>query len=196
MKIAIDLNDVVRDFSNNFLKYYCEGYDHTFNPNGFEFWTNDMKTLFPFKNDRAYHRFIYDDFAFELYGKCETCGRNLTKDLAVWVNEIQNIETDEEIEVLFVSPMEYGASIGYSYFFISKLGPDIRKVYFPKDSMKVWDECDVLITANQDFLSNKPEGKKTIKIKADYNTENEADYTFSSLSKFLTDIHNTEKLLD
>ena len=67
MKIAIDLNDVVRDFSNNFLKYYCEGYDHTFNPNGFEFWTNDMKTLFPFKNDRAYHRFIYDDFAFELY---------------------------------------------------------------------------------------------------------------------------------
>ena len=30
MKIAIDLNDVVRDFSNNFVKYYIEGYDHKF----------------------------------------------------------------------------------------------------------------------------------------------------------------------
>ena len=28
MKIPIDLNDVVRGFSNNFVRYYIEGYDH------------------------------------------------------------------------------------------------------------------------------------------------------------------------
>ena len=31
MKIAIDLNDVVRDFSNNFVRYYIEGYDRVYN---------------------------------------------------------------------------------------------------------------------------------------------------------------------
>lgn len=194
MKIAIDLNDVVRDFSNNFLKYYCEGYDHTFNPDGFEFWTNDMKVLFPFKTDSAYNRFVYDDFAFELFGKCETCGRSLTTDLSVWLREIGNIETDEKIEVMFVSTMEYGASIGYSYFFISKLGPEIREVYFPLNSLDVWDKCDVLITANPQLLENKPVGKKSVKIKTEYNDECDSDFEYRSLSKFCQDINNTEKL--
>ena len=194
MKIAIDLNDVVRDFSNNFLKYYCESYDHTFNPDGFEFWTNDMRILFPFKTDNAYNRFVYDDFSFELFGKCETCGRSLTTDLSVWLRDIENIETDEKIEVMFVSTMEYGASIGYSYFFISKLGTDVREVYFPKYSLDVWDRCDVLITANPQLLNNKPEGKKSVKIKTEYNNECDGDFEYRSLSKFCQDVNNTEKL--
>ena len=195
MKIAIELNDVIRDFSNNFLRYYCEGYDHTFNPNGFEFWSNDMKVLFPFKTDNAYNRFVYNDYAFELFGKCETCGRGITKDLAVWLNEIKNIDTDEKIEIMFVSTMEYGASIGYTYFFISKLGTEIREVYFPVNSIDIWDRCDILITANPYLLDNKPEGKKSIKIRTEYNTESKSDFDYRDFSKFCEDINNTEKLL-
>ena len=37
MKIAIDLNDVIRDFSNNFLRYYIERYNHEFDLDDFEF---------------------------------------------------------------------------------------------------------------------------------------------------------------
>lgn len=196
MRIAIDLNDVVRDFSNNFLRYYCEGYDHTFNPDNFEFWTNDFKVLFPFKTDNAYYKFIYDDYAFELFGKCETCGRKLTTDLSVWMEEIQNIETDEPIEVIFVSPNEYGQSVGYSYFFISKLGPKVREVYFPIVELDVWNKCDVLITANPTLINNKPEGKKCVKINTEYNEESDADFSYRDFSKFLTDINNTKKLFD
>ena len=65
MKIAIDLNDVIRDFSNNFLRYYIERYNHEFDLDEFEFWTNRLGDIFPFNSEAAYHNFLYNDFAFE-----------------------------------------------------------------------------------------------------------------------------------
>lgn len=196
MKIAIDLNDVVRDFSSNFLRYYIEGYDHEFDLTDFEFWSNDMKAVFPFKSDNSYFNFAYNDFAFELYGKCPTCGRNLTTELNTWTERLKEIDTDEDIEVMFVSPMEYGGSIGNSYFFLSKLGTKVREAYFPKDSITIWDKCDVLITANPMLLENKAEGKVAIKIKYEYNKDAKSDYSYKDLSSFLADKEIMEKLLE
>lgn len=196
MKIAIDINDVVRDFSNNFVRYYIEGYDHTFDLTDFELWSNDMQAVFPFKSQNSYFNFVYNDYAFELYGKCSTCTKNLSSELNDWTEKtLGDLDTDEEIELMFVSPMEYGLSIGNTYFFLSKIGTKIREVYFPKDSQTIWDKCDVLITANPKLLESKPEGKISIKIKADYNKESEADYTFKDLSTFVSDSKNIEKII-
>lgn len=197
MRIAIDLNDVVRDYSNNFVKYYIEGYDHKFDLSDFEFWSNDLSVVFPFKSKQSYHNFIYNDYAFELFGKCGVCTRKLETELNEWCEKtIKDIDTEEPIDVLFVSPMEYGLSIGNTYFFLSKLGTKVREVYFPTDSQTIWDKCDILITANPNLLRTKPEGKISIKIKFDYNKDVEADYTFKDLSSFLTKEENTEKLLN
>lgn len=197
MKIAIDLNDVVRDFSNNFVRYYIEGYDHKFDLTDFEFWTNDLSAVFPFKSKQAYHNFIYNDFAFELFGKCGVCTRKLETELNDWTEKtLKDLDIDESIDVMFVSPMEYGLSIGNTYFFLSKIGTKIREVYFPTDSRTIWDKCDILITANPNLLECKPEGKKSIKIKTDYNKNSEADYTFRDLSTFLINEENTEKLIN
>jgi hypothetical protein len=197
MRIAIDLNDVVRDFSNNFVRYYIEGYDHEFDLTDFEFWSNDMQAVFPFKSQQAYFNFVYNDFAFELYGKCGTCTKNIGSELNDWTEKtIKDLDTDEDIQIMFVSPMEYGLSIGNSYFFLSKLGTKIREVYFPTDSLTIWDKCDVLITANPKLLEAKPEGKVSIKIKADYNKDSEADYTYRDLSSFITKQENLEELLN
>ena len=197
MKIAIDLNDVVRDFTYNFLVYYVKGYDHQFNADEFVEWTNDMQALFPFKTPRAYEKFVYEDYSFELFGKCPTCTKKLTEQLNNWTETtIKDIDTEEPIEVMFVSPMEYGASIGNTYFFVSKLGTKIREVYLPADSSTIWDRCDVLITANPMLLSTKPEGKTTIKIRKDYNKEEAADYEYETLSLFLTDEDIIEKLFE
>ena len=196
MKIAIDLNDVIRDYSNNFIKYYIEGYNHTFDLDDFEMWSNQMDAVFPFSSKNAYNNFVYNDYAFELFGKCGTCSRNLEAELNNWAEiELKKLDTKEEIELMFVSTMEYGLSIGNSYFFLSKLGTKIREVYFPKDSTTIWDKCDVLITANPDLLSIKPEGKTSIKIKAEYNEESPADYTYNSFSSFLSNIENVKKIL-
>ena len=196
MKIAIDINDVIRDFSQNFVRYYIEGYNHEYDLSDFEFWTNDMEALFPFKSERDFHNFLYNDFAFELFARCDVKERGLETKLNKWLEDvIADIDTDEPIEVMLVSTKEYGNSIGYTYFFLSKLGTKIREIYFPTHSEKIWDRCDVLITANPLLLDLKPEGKKSIKIKAEYNKDNEADYTYTSLSSFLEEKNNTEILL-
>lgn len=196
MRIAIDLNDVVRDFSNNFIRYYVEGYNHEYDLSNFELWSNNLSAVLPFKSDKAYNNFVYNDYAFELFGKCGVCSRNLGTELNEWTEKtLKDIDTDEDIEVLFVSPMEYGLSIGNTLFFLSKIGTKVREVYFPKDSMTIWDKCDVLITANPNLLENKPEGKVSIKIKTEYNNEAESDFTYKDLSTFLTNAENTEKLI-
>jgi hypothetical protein len=97
---------------------------------------------------------------------------------------------------MFVSTMEYGTSIGNTYFFISKLGTKIREVLLPTDSLTIWDKCDVLITANPDLMEIKPEGKISVKIKTEYNKENNANFAFKDFSTFLTNNENIELLIN
>ena len=197
MKIAIDLNDVVRDFSTNFLKYYCERYTHEFDLNDFEYWTNDMAALFPFASDNAYLNFTYSDYAYELFGKCDTCDPTLVSLFGNWAdNVIPNMDLDEPIELMIVSPKEYGLSIGATLFFLSKIGCPIREIYFPNVALTIWDKCDVLITANPDLLKYKPEGKIGIKIKQEYNKEVESDYDYPRFTDFLKDEEIVKKLAE
>lgn len=194
MTIAIDLNDVIRDYSNNFLKTYLLNYNREFDTSDFSFWTNEMKDLLVFKTDRAYERFVYEDYAYELFGKNDTCSRNTQVDLKKFVETVTDL--DDTNNIIFVSTMEIGPSIGYTYFFLSKLGCDIREVYLPKNSFTIWDKCDILITANPKLLNNKPENKKAVKIVFEYNNDCKSDFTFNSFSELVNDDNNVKKILD
>lgn len=198
MRIAIDLNDVLRDYTRSFAKYYKQGKDRTFDLSTLDdLYTNDLFQIFPFKSNDDYNKFVYEDYSWEIFGKSETCTRTLTSDLKVWLTRtILDIDTEEPIEVLIVSTKEYGLSVPSSYFFLSKLGVPIREVYFPTDSSRIWDKCDILITANPDLLDSKPEGKKTVRIEKDYNKESKYDATYESLTDFFSERINTEKLIN
>ena len=196
MKIALDLNDVIRDYSDNFVKVYLMNYNHEFNLDDFELWSNNMQEVLEFKNEKAYQNFTYEDYAFDIFGKCDVCTRNLSVELNKWINSLGDYDLDEPIEVIIVSPMEFGNSINYSYFFISKLGCQIREVYFPMDSMTIWDKCDVLITANPKLIESKPNGKITVKIEKDYNKDYQGDLNFKTLSSFITNEENTKSLIE
>lgn len=195
MKIAIDLNDVLRAYTRNFAKVFKQEYDHTFDSDTIEITTNNLEKVFPFENKTEYNRFVYQDYPFELFGKCDAMSKETPAALTLWVNKIKDIDTEEPIDIMIVSAMEYGLSIQSSYFFLSKLGCKVREVYFPTDSLTIWDKCDVLVTANPKLLENKPEGKISIKITADYNTENVADETFATVCDFFADLNNVEKYL-
>ena len=191
MKIAIDLNDVVRDYSRNFVKYYKKGINGSFSEDEVDFYTNDMQILLPFTSDEQYRRFVYEDYPFELYGKCPATEKNLPRDLNEWV-EFDLL--DEDIEVMFVSPMECDLTIQSTYSFLAKIGSRVREVYFPIDSSTVWDKCDVLITANPRFFNNKKEGKISVKINKDYNKENVSDMAYDSLYDVIRDESFIEKI--
>ena len=182
MRIAIDLNDVVRDYTNNFLKEYLLNYNREYDTENLSIWTNDMESVLPFKTQKAYQKFVYEDFAWELYGKCNTCTKNLPVELNTWLHELKENESNTPIDVIFVSPFEYGATIGYTYFFISKLNCGVREVFLPVDSLTIWDRCDMLITANPNLIKSCPKGKTVIKIKAEYNQDVETKYEFKTLS--------------
>jgi hypothetical protein len=193
MKLAIDLNDVIRDYSRNFVKYFKKGINHAFDEEGVEFYTNDMSILLPFSSDEQYRRFVYEDYPFELYGKCPMVDKNLGRDLNEWLEfELP----DEDIEVMFVSPMECDLTIQSTYSFLAKIGSRVREVYFPVDSATVWDKCDVLITANPRFFNTKPGGKKIVKINKDYNKECIADFEYEMLTDVIHDKTFVEKIDD
>lgn len=195
MKIAIDLNDVLRDYTANFGEYFKKGYDPDINLDELEVTTNDLSEVFPFKSRYDYEHFVYEDFAWELFAKCPSCEKGLGAAFSNWVTKtITNIDTEEPIEVIIVSPMEYGITIPATYWFISKLGCRAREIYLPTDSSTIWDKCDVLITANPKLLSLKPDGKKSVKIKTDYNTDCQADFEYNNMLDFLSKDGNTEEL--
>ena len=193
MKIAIDLNDVIRDYSRNFVKYFKKGINHSFNEDEIIFYTNDMEVLLPFTSNEQYRRFVYEDYPFELYSKCPVVDKNLARDLNEW---IEFTLPDDDVDTIFVSPMECDLTIQSTYSFLAKIGSRVREVYFPIDSSTVWDKCDVLITANPRFFTNKKEGKKIIKINKDYNKDCVADLTYNSLLEVIQDEEFVTKIQD
>lgn len=185
MILGIDINDVLRDFTMNYAKLYQRGYNHEFEYDDLELWTNDLCALFPFKNDGAYKKFTYEDFVFEIFGGCPSVETKTTEALNKLIKDtLPNIDTDEPVKVIMVSPSEYGRSIPATLFFLSKLGCEVRDILLPEDSSEIWSVCDALITANPLFLDTKPEGKVSVKIEQEYNNECESDFTFGSFVKF------------
>lgn len=191
MKIAIDLNDVIRDYSRNFVKYFKRGVQPGFDETEVEFTTNDMSSLLPFTNEEHYRRFVYEDYPFELYGKCPAVESNLPRELNQW---IEFALYDEDVEVMFVSPMEADLTIQSTFSFLAKIGSRVREVYFPIDSATVWDRCDVLITASPRFMNNVPEGKKLVKIEKAYNTDYESNASYASLLDVIADMEFVGKM--
>ena len=165
--------------------------NHAFNEEEVDFYTNNMQQLLPFSSDEQYRRFVYEDYPFELYSKCPAVEQNLPRDLNEWL-EFNLPEND--VEVMFVSPMECDLTIQSTYSFLAKIGSRVREVYFPIDSTTVWDKCDVLITANPRFFQNKIDGKQIVKINKPYNTENDADLVYDSLSDIINDNDFLNKL--
>jgi protein phosphatase-4 regulatory subunit 3 len=114
--------------------------------------------------------------------------RKYFKEIVKFKNPL-NIE-DEEIRIIFYSLDEVALTIQSTYFFLSKIGSRVRKVIFPKNLDEVWSECDVVITARNEFFEkNKPEGKKIVLINREFNNthKDEADFNYNSLSDIIKD---------
>ena len=194
--IAVDLNDVLRDYTRNFGQYFKRSLDPDIDLEQVEVKSNKMNEVFDFESRSEYERFVYEDYPWELFGKCPACDRGLGAAFINWTTKtLSNVDIDSKVEVILVSPFEYGLTIPATYWFISRLGARVREVYLPMDSMTIWDRCDILFTANPQLLKNKPEGKTSVKIDADYNKDVESDFSFISMTNFLEDGSNTESIL-
>lgn len=193
MKIAIDLNDVLRAYTAQFASFYKKTIDRSFNIDDVDIWTNDLTQVFPFESKKQYLNFLYEDLPFEIFGACVAMEKNLPARLDDWLKELENLDVIPEVCV--VSTKEYGKSIGSSLHFLSKIAVKVREVHLLLDENCVWGKCDVLITANPNLIDNVPEGKTVIKIKSMYNTESESEFEFESLMQFLNDDEILSKII-
>ena len=187
IKIGIELNHVVRNINKQILKYYQKDIDPSLDLDEIDE-NDDVFKYAKFDSNSDKNTFIYIDYPYEIFGTSKTMDKNLARDITNWMSELTNRE-DEEFEIVYYSLNEEALTIQSTYFFLSKIGTRVREVFFPKKIDDIWEHCDVVITANDEVLSNKPKGKKTIKILNTANKQSKVngDFEYNSLTEIIED---------
>lgn len=189
MRICITLDDVIRAKTKTFGKVYKKYVDKDIDLNSLDLGTNNMMQVFGFKDKAEYNKFVYEDYPFELFAEAPVTERMVDKRLNLW-HIAMTEKYGPEVTVILANPYEFNTSIGFTCFFLSQIATRIREIYFPVDSADIWNKCDLLVTADPKLLSEKPEGKTSVKIKMPYNEDVDADYVFDTFGKFLDEGEN------
>lgn len=206
MRIAFDINGVLRDTflkaEQLYQKFYIDEFEEektsSYNEETEEFTEeivkddfkyelnlpvkslDNLEEYFRFKDKEDLFNFFYVDFPMQIFGHAPSISGNTFNVL----NDIYE-ELRDEHELLIVSD-EIQKSKPASLFFLSKYGSLIEKIKFYSnitiDSM--WDEVDILVTANPNHIINSPEGKIIIKYKTTYNEEIDSEFTIENLEDF------------
>lgn len=192
VRIAIDINDVIRDNLSQFITYYKKGRNSDFDIKREEINNFDLVAVFPFKGYEDYNKFKYEDYPYELFGRAEPMDKMLPYRLNDWMqNTMRDFDEGKIPEILFFSPFELGITIQSTYAFLAKIGSRVREIHFPINSYTMWDKCDIMVTANPNLLECVPEGKSAVKINAPYNKETTAEITFGSMIDMIQDKNET-----
>lgn len=140
----------------------------------------NLMNHFSFRDEDELYHFMYEDFAMQLFGHAGSTETFTFNDL----NEIY-LNLRDDYDLLIVSD-EIGKSKPASLFFLSKFGCLLEKVKFYSNSTinSMWDEVDILLTANPDLLLNKPDGKIVVKYNTEYNKNISSDYSINVLKEF------------
>lgn len=187
LRIGIELNDVVRNINRQYLKYYQKAIDHSFDIDDIDD-KKDVLSMLKFSSQNEKDEFIYTEYPYEIFGCADSMEKNLAAGMRSWTERLSDIE-DDDVRLSFYSLEEGGLTIQATYFFLSKLGTRARKVFFPIKIDEVWEECDVVITANEKLFNNVPEGKKIVLINREKNSEfrDRAQLNYDSLVELMND---------
>lgn len=206
-RIGIEINGVLRDTIGKFTQLYekhmieeneTDGTLKTFDidmSGNTELVTEDEKfnyeiksevtslnlmDHFVFKTEEELYSFTYEDFAMQIFGHAGSSETFTFNDL----NELY-LKYRDNNELLIVSD-EMVKSKPASLFFLSKFGCLLEKIKFYSNSTinSMWDEVDVLLTANPNLLLGKPKDKIVVKYSTNYNKNIKADYEIETLKDF------------
>lgn len=194
--IGVELNHVVRNINKQIIKYYAKEYAPDVDPDDIDDREDVLKTFAKFDSKYERNNFIFIDYPYEIFGCANTMEKKLAVKITNWLTDISNIE-DEDIRIIFYSMNEEAITIQSTFFFLSKIGTRVRKVIFPKSIEEVWEECDVVITARDEFFEKEiPEGKKVVLINRPFNKDckNKAFLNYDNLSEIITDEEFFNKL--
>jgi hypothetical protein len=135
---------------------------------------------FSFPSKDELYSFMYEEYTMELFGHAPST-EMMTFNI---LNDIYHNLRDK-YDLMIVSD-EIGRSKPSSLFFLSKFGCLLEKVFFYSEVTKndMWNNVDILLTANPNLLLNHPNNKTVIKYNTSYNGDIEIEHTIKSLSEF------------
>lgn len=194
--IGVELNHVVRNINKQIIKYYAKEYAPDVDLDDIDDREDVLKTFAKFDSKYERNNFLFIDYPYEIFGCANTMEKKLAVKITNWLTDISNIE-DEDIRIIFYSMNEEAITIQSTFFFLSKIGTRVRKVVFPKSIEEVWEECDVVITARDEFFEKEiPEGKKVVLINRPFNKDckNKAFLNYDNLTEIITDEEFFNKL--
>jgi hypothetical protein len=205
MRIGIEINGVLRDtigkFTQLYEKHMIDEEEHdgkTFeldisgntkelvSKEEFKYKIlSDVTSLnlmehFRFNDEDDLYSFMYEDFAMQIFGHAGSTETFTFNDL----NELY-IKYRENNEILIVSD-EMGKSKPASLFFLSKFGCLVEKIKFYSNITKnsLWNEIDVLLTANPSLILEKPKDKIVVKYNTIYNKDVNCEHEITTLKEF------------
>ena len=175
MRIAIDVNGVLRNtidkIEKTYQKYLIDKTEGIEDENSFKYEMNlpvdslDMEKHFKFESKEELYSFLFEEFPMEIFGHAQSTEYQTFN----YLNDIY-LKLRDNHDLVIVSD-EIGKSKPATLFFLSKFGCQLEKVKFYSNITinSMWDEIDILLTANPDLLLNHPEDKIVIKFETDYN---------------------------
>jgi FMN phosphatase YigB (HAD superfamily) len=196
MRLAIDIDGVLRDtflkIEQLYQKYFIDELEIVDDEFVYEiktpYDTSDYQNHFMFKNEEEYISFLYEEFAMQIFGHSPSSEMSTFQIL----NETYNKYKDK-VDFVLISK-QVGKTKPATLFFVSKFGCEIDKVVFYNNlnKDKIWDEFDVLLTANPDLLK-EDKNKTTIKFETTYNLTNNNELVITSIKELEDKIENLLK---
>jgi len=191
MRIGIEMNGVLRDTILKFRQLYEkfnidlmpeleESEEPVFKYEVIEpIDSLDLLNHFTFPSKDEFYSFMYEEHPMEIFGHSPSVEMSTMNDLNEFYYEMR-----DNHDILIVSD-EIGKSKPASLFFLSKFGSLIEKVKFYSESTidSMWNEIDVLLTANPNLLLNCPKDKKVIKFETEYNKQVDSELSITTLKE-------------
>ena len=187
MRIGVELNGVLRDtlkkIQQEYEKWYIE--NPLLEEEEFErkiisdVTTLDILNHLSFKDEDELYDFLYKEHTMEIFGHAPSVEMTSFNDF----NEFYTDHRDNN-EIIIVSD-EIGKSKPATLFFLSKFGCLVEKIKFYSEitTNSMWDEIDVLLTANPNLLLNHPTDKIVIKFNTVYNKDIDITHNISTIKE-------------
>jgi len=189
MRVGIELNGVLRNtiqkIEQTYQKFLIDKVEGIEETEEFKYEMKipvtslELKNHFQFKDDDEMYNFLYEEFPMEIFGHSQSTEYTTFNDL----NQIY-FDFRDKHDFLIVSD-EIGKSKPASLFFLSKFGCQFEKVKFYSNYTinSMWNEIDVLLTANPALLLDYPSDKFVIKFNTVYNKHSENPNSIDSIKE-------------
>ena len=175
MNITVSINEVLRDILGRFQliyeKYYQEVKSDVVTP--------DLMQYIHFSADTELYDFLYEESPMEIFGQAKESENNVIRHL---VELYKKMPSDYKLTLV---TDDFGRSKASTLWFLAKYGCccDEIKFYNINTIETIWDYSDVVITADKEIISCKPENKKLIVVDRVFNQEVTSDKRINNLKE-------------